>query len=93
MNGWSFVKGNETYYGKYKLYVLANNPLPAADKAADILAALCMRVSSSVERPLPATQTPSQDAPTWVLKANVTVFRHADRTPKVHNISLIVSSL
>ncbi|KAF5321359.1 hypothetical protein D9619_001101 [Psilocybe cf. subviscida] len=66
VNGWSFVKGNETYY----------------DKAADILAALCMRVSSSLERPLPAAQAPSQEAPTWLLKANVTVFRHADRTPK-----------
>ncbi|KAF8913878.1 cortical actin cytoskeleton protein asp1 [Gymnopilus junonius] len=66
VNGWSFVKGNETYY----------------DKAADILAALCMRVSSSIERPLPAAHTASQEAPTWLLKANVTVFRHADRTPK-----------
>ncbi|KIM46207.1 hypothetical protein M413DRAFT_441274 [Hebeloma cylindrosporum] len=66
VNGWSFVKGNETYY----------------DRAADILAALCMRVSSSIERPLPATQIASQEAPTWLLKANVTVFRHADRTPK-----------
>ncbi|KDR83763.1 hypothetical protein GALMADRAFT_236122 [Galerina marginata CBS 339.88] len=66
VNGWSFVKGNETYY----------------DKAADILAALCMRVSSSLERPLPAAQVSSQEAPTWLLKANVTVFRHADRTPK-----------
>ncbi|PPQ77760.1 hypothetical protein CVT25_011195 [Psilocybe cyanescens] len=67
VNGWSFVKGNETYY----------------DKAADILAALCMRVSSSLERPLPATLVASQpEAPTWLLKANVTVFRHADRTPK-----------
>ncbi|KAH9487037.1 Inositol hexakisphosphate and diphosphoinositol-pentakisphosphate kinase [Psilocybe cubensis] len=65
VNGWSFVKGNETYY----------------DKAADILAALCMRVSSTLERPLPAV-VPSQEAPTWLLKANVTVFRHADRTPK-----------
>lgn len=66
VNGWSFVKGNESYY----------------DKAADILAALCMRVSSSLERPLPTTETASQEAPTWLLKANVTVFRHADRTPK-----------
>ncbi|KAF8736203.1 hypothetical protein AX14_000759 [Amanita brunnescens Koide BX004] len=66
VNGWSFVKGNETYY----------------DKAADILAALCMRVSASPHRPLPGTGTDSQDSPTWRLKANVTVFRHADRTPK-----------
>ncbi|KAF9568920.1 cortical actin cytoskeleton protein asp1 [Agrocybe pediades] len=66
VNGWSFVKGNETYY----------------DKAADILAALCMRVSSSLVGPLPPEQVPSQETPTWLLKANVTVFRHADRTPK-----------
>ncbi|RDB22741.1 Inositol hexakisphosphate and diphosphoinositol-pentakisphosphate kinase [Hypsizygus marmoreus] len=66
VNGWSFVKGNESYY----------------DKAADILAALCMRVSSSIDRPLPTANAPSQEAPTWLLKANVTVFRHADRTPK-----------
>ncbi|KAF8627165.1 hypothetical protein AX15_004485 [Amanita polypyramis BW_CC] len=66
VNGWSFVKGNETYY----------------DKAADILAALCMRVSASPDRPLPGPETDSQESPTWRLKANVTVFRHADRTPK-----------
>ncbi|KAF5388020.1 hypothetical protein D9615_000394 [Tricholomella constricta] len=66
VNGWSFVKGNDSYY----------------DKAADILAALCMRLSSTLERPLPAADTPSQESPTWLLKANVTVFRHADRTPK-----------
>ncbi|KAG5646576.1 hypothetical protein DXG03_002879 [Asterophora parasitica] len=66
VNGWSFVKGNDSYY----------------DKAADILAALCMRMSTSLERPLPAADKPAQEAPTWLLKANVTVFRHADRTPK-----------
>ncbi|KAI6047202.1 histidine phosphatase superfamily-domain-containing protein [Pisolithus marmoratus] len=66
VNGWSFVKGNEPYY----------------DKAAEILASLCMRVSASSGRPLPTAETPPQDSFTWRLKANVTVFRHADRTPK-----------
>ncbi|KAJ2915026.1 hypothetical protein MD484_g5363, partial [Candolleomyces efflorescens] len=65
VNGWSFVKGNDNYY----------------DRASDILSALCLRVSSTIERPLPTQATP-QETPTWVLKANVTVFRHADRTPK-----------
>ncbi|KAH6914927.1 cortical actin cytoskeleton protein asp1, partial [Coprinopsis sp. MPI-PUGE-AT-0042] len=66
VNGWSFVKGNPSYY----------------DKAVDILAALCMRVSSSMDRPLPSASEAKEEPPTWVLKANVTVFRHADRTPK-----------
>ncbi|KAG6854798.1 hypothetical protein C0991_001225 [Blastosporella zonata] len=66
VNGWSFVKGNDSYY----------------DKAADILAALCMRLATSVERPLPPADAPRLESPTWLLKANVTVFRHADRTPK-----------
>ncbi|KAI0702858.1 histidine phosphatase superfamily-domain-containing protein [Cytidiella melzeri] len=66
VNGWSFVKGNESYY----------------DKAAEILAKMCMQVSSSPERPLGAAESTPVEAPTWLLKANVTVFRHADRTPK-----------
>ncbi|KAH9951713.1 histidine phosphatase superfamily-domain-containing protein [Amylocystis lapponica] len=66
VNGWSFVKGNESYY----------------DRAAEILAQLCVQASASVERPLPAAEFTVEESPTWLLKANVTVFRHADRTPK-----------
>ncbi|KAI0080883.1 hypothetical protein K474DRAFT_1657395 [Panus rudis PR-1116 ss-1] len=66
VNGWSFVKGNETYY----------------DKAAEILASICIQACASPERPLPAADSAPEEAPTWLLKANVTVFRHADRTPK-----------
>ncbi|EKM59188.1 uncharacterized protein PHACADRAFT_249460 [Phanerochaete carnosa HHB-10118-sp] len=69
VNGWSFVKGNESYY----------------DKAAEILANLCLQVASSPERPLgssAAEAPPTEATTTWLLKANVTVFRHADRTPK-----------
>ena len=62
-----------------------------SDKAADILAALCMRLSFSLERPLPAAQVANLEAPTWLLKANVTVFRHADRTPKVQCLLSSVS--
>ncbi|KAL6309591.1 histidine phosphatase superfamily-domain-containing protein [Sparassis latifolia] len=66
VNGWSFVKGNEAYY----------------DKAAEILASICIQATASVERPLPAAEATIEESPTWLLKANVTVFRHADRTPK-----------
>ncbi|KAI0268211.1 cortical actin cytoskeleton protein asp1 [Gloeopeniophorella convolvens] len=66
VNGWSFVKGNEAYY----------------DKAAEILSALCTRVSVAPDRPLINSESATPEAPTWLLKANVTVFRHADRTPK-----------
>ncbi|KIY49171.1 hypothetical protein FISHEDRAFT_65238 [Fistulina hepatica ATCC 64428] len=69
VNGWSFVKGNDSYY----------------DRAAEILAGFCMRPSIEPGRPLSSSPTnaePQEEAPTWLLKANVTVFRHADRTPK-----------
>lgn len=87
MNGWSFVKGNESYYGitaTSSIQVAALSLILSAtpDKAAEILAALCTRVSASPDRPPQAAETTSKEAPTWLLKANVTVFRHADRTPK-----------
>ncbi|KAI0304039.1 cortical actin cytoskeleton protein asp1 [Russula brevipes] len=66
VNGWSFVKGNESYYAK----------------AAEILSALCTRISTAPDRPLINSESATSEVPTWLLKANVTVFRHADRTPK-----------
>ncbi|KAI0036789.1 histidine phosphatase superfamily-domain-containing protein [Vararia minispora EC-137] len=66
VNGWSFVKSNETYY----------------DKAAEILTTLCLHASASPGRHLIGADGQKQDSSTWLLKANVTVFRHADRTPK-----------
>ncbi|CAE6501944.1 unnamed protein product [Rhizoctonia solani] len=65
VNGWSFVKGNETYY----------------DKAAEILADVCFKYSIKPGR-APGASDIMDDGPQWTLKANVTVFRHADRTPK-----------
>ena len=52
-----------------------------------------MRLSFSLERPLPATQVATLETPTWLLKANVTVFRHADRTPKVSSLLSSTSTL
>ena len=67
VNGWSFVKGNDDYY----------------DQCARILWQFCE--AHRIARPL---RPPSEDVraieetSSWVLKANVTVFRHGDRTPK-----------
>ncbi|KDQ17328.1 hypothetical protein BOTBODRAFT_156087 [Botryobasidium botryosum FD-172 SS1] len=65
VNGWSFVKGNDSYY----------------DKASDILAEVCSKVSARPGR-LYVNPSPKPESSSWMLKANVTVFRHADRTPK-----------
>jgi inositol hexakisphosphate/diphosphoinositol-pentakisphosphate kinase len=53
-----------------------------SEKAAEILTQMCTRASSSVERPLLAGEFVLAETSNWMLKANVTVFRHADRTPK-----------
>lgn len=74
VNGWSFVKGNDSYYGKYqeeKTLRLFLTCFP--DRAAEILAQICVSASSAPDRPIPAAVTASE---TWLLKANVTVLRH-----------------
>lgn len=66
VNGWSFVKGNDEYY----------------DRCAENLVGFCLQ--NAVLRPAPAVRHASAPMGTssWVLKTNVTVFRHGDRTPK-----------
>ncbi|KAF8609621.1 cortical actin cytoskeleton protein asp1 [Ceratobasidium sp. AG-I] len=51
------------------------------DKAAEILADVCFKYSVKPGR-APGASDILDDGPSWTLKANVTVFRHADRTPK-----------
>ncbi|ELU41893.1 cortical actin cytoskeleton protein asp1 [Rhizoctonia solani AG-1 IA] len=51
------------------------------DKAAEILADVCFKYSIKPGR-APGANDIMDDGPQWTLKANVTVFRHADRTPK-----------
>ncbi|KAI7960958.1 hypothetical protein MJO28_001447 [Puccinia striiformis f. sp. tritici] len=69
VNGWSFVKGNDSYY----------------DKCADTLAKFCLKAMSSLTVPPPTPGqdvTPKPTVSSWRLKAMICVFRHADRTPK-----------
>lgn len=71
VNGWSFVKGNQSYY----------------DKAAEILSAVCdIARERKVEQTQKSALMPPPDAQqssTSTLRATVTVLRHADRTPKM----------
>ena len=54
-----------------------------SDRAAEILSQFCKKVRDSPQRVHHAiSESNSQESSTWLLKANVTVFRHADRTPK-----------
>jgi len=69
VNGWSFVKGNDSYY----------------DKCADTLAKYCLNALPSLTTPPPKPGQNVKQKPTvssWKLKAMICVFRHADRTPK-----------
>lgn len=69
VNGWSFVKGNDSYY----------------DKCADTLAKFCLKAMPSLTLPSPNPRQDLKQKPTvssWKLKAMICVFRHADRTPK-----------
>lgn len=67
VNGWSFVKGNDEYY----------------DNCAHILNRFCeaLQISRPLRRPSEDIRA-NDETSAWKLKANVTVFRHGDRTPK-----------
>ncbi|MBW0483703.1 hypothetical protein O181_023418 [Austropuccinia psidii MF-1] len=69
VNGWSFVKGNDSYY----------------DKCAQTLAKFCLKAMPSLTISSLIQGHKPQKQPTvssWKLKAVICVFRHADRTPK-----------
>lgn len=83
------MKGNDSYYGVSNsltnTFKGALHNDHASDKAAEILSHICYQFRASPERLqlLSASDsTPQVESSTWLLKANVTVFRHADRTPK-----------
>nr|XP_019044631.1 cortical actin cytoskeleton protein asp1 [Kwoniella bestiolae CBS 10118]OCF23561.1 cortical actin cytoskeleton protein asp1 [Kwoniella bestiolae CBS 10118] len=71
VNGWSFVKGNQRL----------------VDKAAEILSGVCQlarerKVQSGLP-PVIADAEAGSGSTTSTLRATVTIFRHADRTPKM----------
>lgn len=66
VNGWSFVKGNEEYY----------------DQCAQILHDIFYRISrKSISYGLPVSRS-LHERSEWMLESCVSIFRHADRTPK-----------
>lgn len=79
VNGWSFVKGNDQYYGTCIRWKRLTT-----DKCAEILTGFCRRkvLPRPVRRVSQSVPAPDEGTSSWVLKANVTVFRHGDRTPK-----------
>ncbi|GMM50375.1 inositol polyphosphate kinase [Starmerella bacillaris] len=69
VNGFSFVKDNNLYY----------------EKCAQILKSILQNASKQRQKgtaPAPAPELATQEQEQWKLKAQISVIRHADRTPK-----------
>ncbi|KAJ9117698.1 hypothetical protein QFC24_006412 [Naganishia onofrii] len=79
VNGWSFVKGNQAYYDK-AAEILSNVCKTARERKRKYAQADAVANGITVSKPKPEqTVVPSSS----VLRATVTVLRHADRTPKM----------
>ena len=76
INGWSFVKGSDVYYGK-AAKILRETFIQVARRKRRH--SLLTAASPMLTR---ALESEEFDAGQWKLKAYVGVFRHADRTPK-----------
>ncbi|KAJ9112885.1 hypothetical protein QFC19_000440 [Naganishia cerealis] len=79
VNGWSFVKGNQAYYDK-AAEILSNVCKTARERKRKYAQADAVANGITVSKPkVDQTVVPSSS----VLRATVTVLRHADRTPKM----------